>query len=147
MKHCPKCGATKPLDEFYVSKGQTDGHCKACRCAYARQRRLDKPEHVKAIDRRSGRTYRSKTPRRGERYRQRGRSDDPYLDTLYHDPCVYCGHGGGTIDHIEAAGDRKSWENLTAACGSCNSAKGQESLLMFLAHRNGCYEYRQDVVA
>jgi len=41
LKHCTKCGLTKPLVEFHKDKQQKDGrarYCAICRRAYARQR-------------------------------------------------------------------------------------------------------------
>lgn len=57
-----------------------------------------------------------------------------FVDILRHDPCSYCGGPAGHIDHIEplAFGGENSWENLAAACKSCNSKKKTKSLLMFL---------------
>lgn len=61
-----------------------------------------------------------------------------YYDVLIHDPCSYCGAPPPSIvDHIVplSAGGTSSWDNLTAACGPCNAAKGNKSLLLFLATR------------
>lgn len=66
---------------------------------------------------------------------------------LRNDPCAYCGGPAQALDHIvprEGGGD-DDWTNLTAACNSCNSKKRTKSLLMFLAHRNGCWEWRKDI--
>lgn len=40
MKHCPKCGVVKSLDEFHRRRESPDGrasHCKVCRLAYQRE--------------------------------------------------------------------------------------------------------------
>lgn len=60
------------------------------------------------------------------------------------DLCAYCGGPGEHIDHIvpRSVGGDDDWTNFTMACGSCNSSKGTKSLLIFLAHRNGCWEWR-----
>jgi len=45
--------------------------------------------------------------------------------------CQYCGALGDlTFDHVvpRARGGRTSWENVVAACSSCNLAKGSRSL-------------------
>lgn len=57
-----------------------------------------------------------------------------YARLLVNDPCSYCGGPAGTIDHIEP-GDNNEWDNLTAACHSCNSRKRTRPLLVFLALR------------
>lgn len=62
------------------------------------------------------------------------------------DPCAYCGATGGSIDHIVARnplvavpfGGKFSWLNEIGACSRCNSSKGSDSLLLFLAVRAGC---------
>lgn len=57
---------------------------------------------------------------------------------IYSDPCSYCGGSGGTVDHIEAIhhGGINDPDNYTAACRSCNAAKGARfTLLGFLLHR------------
>jgi 5-methylcytosine-specific restriction endonuclease McrA len=61
----------------------------------------------------------------------------PYGGALKRDPCSYCGAPGGTLDHVEAAngGGADDWSNRTGACVSCNSAKGERSLLLFLLYR------------
>jgi len=144
VKRCPKCHEVKGPGGFY--KG-TAGACKECRREYMRTRREGNLEHVKAIERRAGRTYRAKGVRRTERFRQAGTSTDPCVNQLYHDPCAYCGGRAGEIDHIEPTskgGAPKDLGNLTAACRSCNAAKGDKSLLLFMAYRNGCFEYRRD---
>ncbi|MEM8576761.1 MAG: HNH endonuclease [Pseudomonadota bacterium] len=49
--------------------------------------------------------------------------------------CQYCGAKGDlTFDHVvpRAAGGRTSWENVVAACPSCNLKKGSKPL-----HRTG----------
>ncbi|MDO5745814.1 MAG: HNH endonuclease [Micrococcaceae bacterium] len=44
--------------------------------------------------------------------------------------CAYCGRNANTIDHIVARsrGGEDSWENLVAACQSCNSTKADRTL-------------------
>lgn len=45
--------------------------------------------------------------------------------------CQYCGAKGEmTFDHVvpRASGGRTTWENVVAACGPCNLAKGSKSL-------------------
>lgn len=44
--------------------------------------------------------------------------------------CQYCGAPAENIDHIipQSKGGPNTWENLVAACISCNSRKGSKSL-------------------
>jgi hypothetical protein len=54
VKKCITCGEGKELSEFYKHSAMADGHlnkCIGCCRAYARQRRLEKPERVRSIDR------------------------------------------------------------------------------------------------
>lgn len=57
-----------------------------------------------------------------------------YEAVLRADPCAYCGHAAGTLDHIEprSRGGRDLIENLTSACERCNNAKSSQSLLAYL---------------
>jgi hypothetical protein len=51
MKKCKRCGALKPLDDFYRSPGMRDGHrgdCKACNLEAKRRRYLADPAAAKA---------------------------------------------------------------------------------------------------
>jgi 5-methylcytosine-specific restriction endonuclease McrA len=132
------------------------GYCRPCHAEDMRERRRADPERARARDRESYEAKkrdpqflerkritsraRSADARRMERYP--GASEDQ-IRALLADPCSYCGGPGGEIDHIEAGGSR-GFDNLTAACRSCNAAKGDKSLLLFLAHRNGCFEHRRD---
>lgn len=47
-----------------------------------------------------------------------------------HQRCAYCHRRATTIDHVvpRARGGPDSWENLVAACESCNTAKGSRTL-------------------
>jgi len=72
MKHCPKCGETKPRSDFGASKQRKDGlrpWCKSCHNAgnarwrgkapdYYRERQLQNPDKRKAYDAR----YKAKNP-------------------------------------------------------------------------------------
>lgn len=57
-----------------------------------------------------------------------------YLYVLLADPCTYCGGVSDTIDHIVPVvrGGANDAENLTGACGYCNSRKATKSLLTHL---------------
>lgn len=57
-----------------------------------------------------------------------------YVEVLRCDPCSYCGLPCEHVDHIEsvASGGSGAFDNLTAACGSCNRRKQDKPLLEFL---------------
>jgi hypothetical protein len=62
----------------------------------------------------------------------------PWRSVLKRDPCAYCGDRSNdiTIDHISprSMGNiNANYKNGAPACFSCNQAKGDRSLLMFLA--------------
>ena len=69
-----------------------------------------------------------------------------------HDPCAYCGvtdpDGNHERDHIvpRARGGANGWDNRTAACPTCNSAKSGRSLLGHMLARHADVE-RADLVA
>lgn len=58
------------------------------------------------------------TPSRSERYKRLILQRDNYT-------CAYCGGYGNTIDHIipQSRGGSWEWDNVIAACHSCNSKK------------------------
>lgn len=60
-----------------------------------------------------------------------------YVEILLKDPCSYCGAPSETIDHIEpvSKGGKHEVTNITGACKSCNSAKSDKPLLIFLVQR------------
>lgn len=74
--------------------------------------------------------------RDAQRARHVGRDPDgkEYLKILLRDPCSYCGGPAGTIDHIRPVvrGGANVWENLTAACKTCNLRKHDSQLLVFM---------------
>lgn len=84
QKLCPKCGTTKPSDEFKKDKRYADGRaksCKACSREYARKYRFEHPDRVKAsVDkyverhretiRARGRVFREQNPDYAQQYRR-----------------------------------------------------------------------------
>lgn len=63
--------------------------------------------------------------------------DREYAAILRRDPCCYCGGPAGEIDHIVPVirGGSGEWDNLTAACRSCNATKHDTDLLGYLLQR------------
>ncbi|GAA0567383.1 HNH endonuclease [Paractinoplanes ferrugineus] len=49
--------------------------------------------------------------------------------TRDHRTCAYCGAGASTIDHVlpRSRGGANEWTNTVAACGRCNSRKGDRT--------------------
>ena len=57
MKRCIKCGAEKPLTDFYMKNKATnrfDSKCKPCHMDDVRDYRAEHPEYFRMIDRRRG---------------------------------------------------------------------------------------------
>lgn len=119
MRVCKACGEGKPLTEYHVDKGGTDGYraqCKPCRGAYMasyhqenrearadyiRERRINNGDHVRALD--MARYERHKDKRialasenvRIRRARLKNTEVDPNvtvsnLRKLHGDSCCYC---------------------------------------------------------
>lgn len=123
--------------------------------ANAEQRKADQrarraamsPEERQAYDRRFNQERYARDPQpwlRATRQRRAVAHGAPftpeaqeYAILLSCDPCSYCGGEATTVDHIVplSRGGDSGASNLTAACRPCNSAKGDQSLLMFLATR------------
>lgn len=64
MKHCPCCGETKPLEDFYRCKSRGDGHtgfCKICHELQCQATRRRDPERYREINRRAARKRRART--------------------------------------------------------------------------------------
>lgn len=60
--------------------------------------------------------------------------EQAYRDAMRADPCAYCGAAGGDLDHIvpRHAGGRRTGENETGTCGTCNSRKHTFGVLQFM---------------
>lgn len=60
-----------------------------------------------------------------------------YQLILANDPCSYCGKSANSLDHIvpQALGGMHEWMNFTQACMSCNRAKSDTPLLLYLLER------------
>lgn len=63
--------------------------------------------------------------------------NDPYMMSLLHDPCVYCGGRAEFFDHITptSKGGTTTPDNLAPICRPCNGGKGTKSVLSYLAYR------------
>jgi hypothetical protein len=105
VKQCFKCGAKKPLGDFYAHARMADGHlnkCKDCTRKDVRRHRIENPEKVREYDR-----QRSKLP---HRFEERIRRNNEYaaanpekraahlaLNRAVRDkkltklPCAFCG--------------------------------------------------------
>lgn len=106
---------------------------------YMRRRAESDPEGVRANRRRWYKTERGLAYRQLSNARRRGvKPNDDALEwavILRRDPCCFCGSLDKVeIDHIVAvsAGGGGEWDNLSAACRSCNARKNDRPLLEFL---------------
>lgn len=112
-----------------------------------RVRRRQNPERVREINRKWARGRSPETVRKCNRRNaaRRAAQLDPLTDAelaeriewmgvICGDPCAYCGAHFEHADHIQAvnAGGSDRWDNLTAACGSCNFSKRDKSVLDFM---------------
>ena len=110
--------------------------------AYERARRAAKPDEYAARAKRqyakSSAVYKLRAKQR--KLRLRGvwtQEGDEYAAFIANDPCVYCGAGGGTTEHIVPLihGGQHDPDNLATACLSCNTSKRDRTLLHFLLAR------------
>lgn len=156
-KKCSKCKLVKPVAEF--NKNGKKGLAARCKpCTSERRKKLYHDDPVRhraythAFYRRSPK-QRAALKEAQRRYkmahreklrikaRERYHGGDPetceYIAILCGDPCSYCDQPMEHVDHVAARdkGGSNLWENLTAACASCNSRKHTHSLLYFLAVR------------
>lgn len=109
-KKCFKCGATKPLTEFYKHKQMKDGHlnkCKICTKKDAKEIREKNIEHYRAYDRKRGnrqspeygKEYIKKYP---NKYKAQTMVGNAIRDKkLFKEPCEVC----GTTKNIHAHHD------------------------------------------
>jgi hypothetical protein len=104
MKACFKCGAEKPLSEFYKHKMMADGHvnkCKECNKSDVAKHRVDNIDKIRGYDRGRGN-------RQPKEYLKQWRSDNP---VKYKAHCM--------VNNQVRAGNlhRQDCE----VCGDCNS--------------------------
>jgi 5-methylcytosine-specific restriction endonuclease McrA len=141
VKRCRICGAEKPLDEMVwvarkrrgrVEPSRPTTTCKVCNRAHAKAWREQNPE------RRKNAPAIAAYKRRQKKQRRYGMTADAldYAEILRRDPCAYCGGSSGHADHIDPVSKSgpSTWDNLTAACKSCNSRKKAKPLLLALLY-------------
>ena len=193
MRVCKACGVPKPVSEFHRDSGGTDGYraqCKPCRngymagyysdnqdarMAYERDRRLNRPGHMRALD--MARYERNKDKRillasdgvRRRRARLAGVKTDPDLTTgklreIHGDLCCYCGvlmdfvrgkRGEGiarnraTLEHKMpvSRGGEHTFENTALACHLCNVSKNSKTIQEWEAWKAGFDHGREETVA
>lgn len=146
---CSCCGAEKPESDFRPKHRQCRSCLSAKSSAWAQANREKRRawmerEEVRLRTNAYNRKRRAegkvntkwspRTPEQNERRRLTRRRLNSESAYLLSDPCAYCGSHADTIDHIVpvAGGGPHDLENYTAACRSCNSAKKDRPLLMFL---------------
>lgn len=151
------CGCDLPTTCFYTrSNGKPRSECKEC--TKTRNRTVKRQDPVG--ERGRLRAWRARNPDRRKAQEARWRAANPakvkarnaqrhqlrdtltaqdrtYIAVLMNDPCVYCGAAMAHLDHITpvASGGTSHWDNLTAACASCNWGKAAKPLLHYLVAR------------
>ena len=124
---CAVCGLVRPPEQYYKGRRPSPS-CMDCH--------EERPDEV-AEERLRRIRLRAHTRRAaGAEAAPTGEMLD-YAKLLYRDPCAYCGEPTTVLDHIEpiSGGGEHAWDNLAAACGSCNARKCAKPLLVFLAER------------
>lgn len=104
LKVCFKCGAEKPLSDFYKHPKMADGHvnkCKECNKKDVRENRKDKVDYYRAYD------------------RERGSRQDPSYNKEYREryPKKYAAH---TLVN-NSVRDGKLIPQVCEVCGNINS--------------------------
>lgn len=143
MKTCRKCGASKPLDDYYRSPGMKDGHrhdCKTCNLDDKHQRYLANPAAAKARVKR----WQQENPERLNAYRRDRRLEpevkrreraghlmrkygitlDQYDAMLEAQGggCFICGRPQGEKISLHVDHDHASGKVRGILCFSCNNA-------------------------
>lgn len=193
LRVCKVCAIPKPVSEFHKDSRGTDGYraqCKDCRngymagyyvdnqksrMAYEKDRRLNKAEHMRALD--MARYERSKDKRillasdgaRLRRARLAGVESDPNLTVqrlrdIHGDLCCYCSvlmdfvrgkRGSGiarnraTLEHLlpVSRGGTHTFSNTALACHLCNVSKNSKTVNEWEAWKAGSDYGRKETVA
>lgn len=58
IKHCPRCGEDKPIDQFGLNKSKKDGHADYCRVC---QNEISREQYLKGKARKENNTVQPKT--------------------------------------------------------------------------------------
>lgn len=116
-----------------------------CSREWARRWRSENPDEARRVRREHMASYGPEYRRKWNHYNRLRRLDQATPDELSNeyalilagDPCCYCGAPMKHVDHIHpiARGGSGSWDNLTAACASCNHQKSARPLLHFMLDR------------
>jgi hypothetical protein len=143
MKRCKKCGAQKPLEDFYRCDGMRDGYrndCKACNLDEKRQRYVADPAAAKARVKRwqqenaerlnAYRRARRLEPevkrreRAGHLKRKYGMTLERYETMLdaQHGGCAICGRPPRDDSSLHVDHDHSTGTLRGLLCFSCNNA-------------------------
>ena len=126
-EHARKCYLAK-RDEYNEQSRARYRENRDAALAYNKRWREENPEP----SRRAKRRYKA---------RKRNQPFTPlaelWMGVIERDPCSYCGAPMQHVDHIIAlnAGGDGDWDNLAAACASCNESKQDTPLLAWMATR------------
>lgn len=193
LKVCKRCGVPKPTDDFHKDGGSPDGfraQCKPCRnsfmsdyydanrearMAYERDRRLNRAEHMRALDmaryerHRDRRIALASDQVRTRRARVIATEVDPKvtvksLREIHGDRCCYCGvdldfnrgkRGEGiarnraTLEHVLplSRGGTHTFSNTKLACHRCNVSKNSKTLEEWEAWKAGASDGRKETAS
>jgi hypothetical protein len=144
MKRCKKCGATKPLDDFYREKSGRDGYrpeCKACNLAarkawYERnaEREIARVKQWQQANQdrvnKTRRIYRAANRdrmREGHLKRRFGLTLESYAELLEAQGvgCAICGRQARAGSSLHVDHDHETGEVRGLLCFSCNASIGK----------------------
>lgn len=121
---------------------QAENNNRRAQREYQRRYRAERPDEARRKRRDHMNSYGPEYRHRWNHYnrlRRRGLTTpdelaNEYALILRADPCCYCGAPMEHIDHIVpiAGHGTGEWDNLTAACASCNLRKSDRTLLTFM---------------
>jgi 5-methylcytosine-specific restriction endonuclease McrA len=165
-KICSRCTQEKDIIEFSRDRRKKDGlrtYCKKCgretfsswldknreeRKKYCREWHKEHRES----ERKKHRQWKLDNPEKNAAHERKRRQNAANVggegitveqqNQLYEDYCYRCAYCGKkvklTLDHIVpvSKGGRHEIDNAVPACASCNSSKGNKSLLLFMRQQN-----------
>ena len=153
MKHCPKCGLSKPVGEFSKNGEGYQCHCKAC-CneyskkhyeknkakirAYWKEYRKQNSEEIKAHRKKYDKKYRKQNLEKIKAYFKKFNGENPMRLKLYGSreaaKCLGYVPCNATVEELEA-----SW---TGACKICGARSGERKMGLAMDHDHSSGNFR-----